>query len=227
MRAIKVGENLYGREETASVDVDAQNTFTPLCMGELPVPGGNEIVEELNTQAFYAKYRIGSKDAHSMASLWVDSDKEPQFTKIAGYANMDIRWRVHGVPGTFGFNLINGLPPVTEYNYFIWKGMELDMHPYGICYHDLNKTLSTGVIEWARDKGIRLMIVGGLATDYCVKDAVLQLLEAGFCVILNLGACRGIAEDTTAAAIEQMRKAGKDLFTTVRGTAEIRDLVVE
>jgi nicotinamidase/pyrazinamidase len=47
-----------------------------------------------------------------------------------------------------------------------------------------------------------------LATDYCVKNTVLQLRNAGFEVILNKAACRGIAPETIATAMEEMEAAG-------------------
>lgn len=212
----------YKKEEIASFDVDAEKCFTPLCSGELPVPGGNQIVDELNKQAMLAGYRIGSKDAHSMASWWVDTDKHPQFEPIKGYEDMDLRWRVHGVPGTFGFELIDGLPGVKEYDYFIWKGIELNMHPYGACFHDITEKMSTGVIEFLKSKGIKVVIVGGLATDYCVKVTVLQLLKAGFKVILNLGACRGISENTVTGAIQAMKQNGA---TVVENSDEIAGVI--
>ena len=59
-----------------------------------------------------------------------------------------------------------------------------------------------------RQHGITTVICGGLATDYCVLNTVLQLKAAGFDVILNKAACRGIAPDTTAAALEKMQQAG-------------------
>jgi len=212
--------------DVASIDVDAQNCFTPLCAGELPVADGDLIVDDLNAQAKYALYRICSKDSHSMASLWIDSDKHPQFEEIAGYANLDIRWKVHGVPGTFGFKLIEGLPAVSDYDYVVWKGIELDMHPYGMCYHDLQKKLSTGVIEWLKSRDVKATIVGGLATDYCVCQTVMELLEAGFTVILNLAACRGIAPDTTKAAIEKMTEGvDGNKVVVIENTNELKDYI--
>ena len=59
-----------------------------------------------------------------------------------------------------------------------------------------------------RCHGITTVICGGLATDYCVKNTVLQLKAAGFDVILNKAACRGIAPETIAAAMEEMTAAG-------------------
>lgn len=191
----------------ASFDVDAQKTFTPLCPAELPVPGGDEIVAELNTQAKFASVRVGSKDAHSAKAIWVASDSQPQFSPVAG-DNVDIRWNRHAEPGTLGFELLDGLPAPKDYDYFVWKGVELDMHPYGACYHDFKEQLSTGVIEFLRGRSIKQVLVGGLATDYCVKVTVLQLVRAGFEVIVNLAACRGIAEETCQQALAEMRDAG-------------------
>lgn len=195
------------KAKTASFDVDAQYTFTPECPDELPVEGGTEIVDELNLQAHFAVARIGSKDAHSPKAVWVAKEEQPMFAPVEG-ENVDIAWNQHAVPGTKGFELIDGLPKPASYDYFVWKGVELDMHPYGACYHDLADTMSTGVIEFLKQKGIENVIVGGLATDYCVKTTALQLVKAGFQVIINLAACRGIAKETVDSAISEMQAAG-------------------
>lgn len=196
------------RARTASFDVDAQNTFTPVCPDELPVAGGTEVVAELNAQAKLAAVRLGSKDAHSPKAVWVADADNPPLSPLSGYTDADIRWPVHAVPGTKGFELIDGLPEVTSYDFFVWKGVEPHMHPYGACYHDLANRMSTGVIEFLKARGIETVLVGGLATDYCVKNTALQLRAAGLQVVLNLAASRGVAPDTTAQAIEAMRAAG-------------------
>lgn len=192
---------------TASFDVDPQNGFTPVCPDELPVPGGTEIVEALNQQAEYAALRVVSKDAHPVTAIWAAGDKGAQFTEVEG-DNVDIRWQMHCVPGTKGFELIDGLPDTADYDFAVFKGVEPNMHPYGACYHDLHDKMPTGVIEFLKCKNITTVICGGLATDYCVKLTVLQLLRAGFDVIVNLEACRGIAEETIAAGLEEMKLAG-------------------
>ena len=206
------------KSRIATFDVDAQNTFTPACPDELPVPDGLAIVDELNAQAALGSVRVGSKDAHSPKAAWVATESAPQFSRVEG-RNVDIRWKRHAEPGTPGFELIPGLPAPADYDYFVWKGVELDMHPYGACYHDLGNRLSTGVIEFLKVRNIATVIVGGLATDYCVKTTVLQLIAAGFQVIVNLGACRGIAPDTTRDAVEAMRSSGARI---VDSSADIR-----
>lgn len=197
---------------TASFDVDAQQTFSPLCPSELPVPGGDEIVGALNAQAELASARLGSKDAHSPKAIWVTDD--PSKIGAPGVAgdNVEEHWPVHAVPGTAGFELLPGLPRPVDYDFFVWKGVELDMHPYGACYHDIAETMSTGVIEWLRAREITDVLVGGLATDYCVKATALQLAKAGFATHLNLAACRGISAETTRKAIEQMRATGVQIL---------------
>ena len=202
-------------QRTASFDVDAQNTFTPVCADELPVVGGTEIVPELNAQAALARLRLGSKDAHSPKAVWVADANNPPMSVIDGEPNADIRWPVHAVPGTVGFELIDGLPDVASYDFFIWKGVEPNMHPYGACYHDLANRMSTGVIEYLRAESIDTVLVGGLATDYCVKNTALQLQEAGFRVVVNLAASRGVAPDTTQQAIADMRAAGVLMIESV------------
>ncbi|MCJ9713661.1 nicotinamidase, partial [Bordetella hinzii] len=66
----------------AAFDVDAQKGFTPLCPDELPVPRGDEIVAELNAQARFARWRLGSKDAHSPHAVWRATTDKPMFTPL-------------------------------------------------------------------------------------------------------------------------------------------------
>ena len=196
------------RDQVASFDVDAQKTFSPLCPDELPVPEGDRIAPELNRQAAMAAWRLGSKDAHTPQAVWVTDDPELIGKPGVPGANVEEHWPVHAVPGTSGFELLAGLPHPAEYDFFVWKGVEPDMHPYGACYHDLAERRSTGVIEWLQARGVSCILVGGLATDYCVRATALQLRGAGFDVILNLAACRGIAAASTEAALEDMGAAG-------------------
>ena len=200
----------FTKKNTASFDVDAQNTFTPRCPTELPVPDGDTIVGALNAQAQMARIRVGSKDAHAPNASWVATQEQPMFSPV-DTTDSDIRWNAHAVVGSYGFALLEGLPHPREYDFFVWKGIEPDMHPYGACYHTLNwrqKRMSTGVIEYLKAEGISTVIVGGLAIDYCVRNTALQLRDAGFEVVLNLSASRGIALSTVAEAIAEMKDMG-------------------
>lgn len=191
----------------AAIDVDVQKTFTPICPDELPVPGGDQIAAALNQQATLADYRIMTKDAHSPQAPWVVQNHAAML-QPTGLPNADLTWVAHAVPGTTGFELIDGLPALSAYDFLVYKGIEPDFHPYGACYHDLQETLSTGLIEWLCQHQVTTVIVGGLALDYCVKTTALQLQRAGFSVLVNQSACRGMAPDSIAAALDQMQQAG-------------------
>jgi nicotinamidase/pyrazinamidase len=130
---------------------------------------------------------------------------------------------VHCVPGRKGFELLDGLPAPIDYDFFVWKGVEPDLHPYGTCFHDLAERRSTGLIEFLQARKVDTVLVGGLATDYCVKTSVLQLRRAGFRVIVHLDACRGIAPATVASAHTQMIEAGAELAQSLIDVQRLLD----
>ncbi|MFC1623403.1 isochorismatase family protein [Patescibacteria group bacterium] len=204
---------MYERNQVAAIDVDALKCFTEDCPDELPVPGGNDIIVELNKQAMLADLRIASKEAHTKGAVHEATEDEPQFTLVTGYPNVDQKWNQHGVPGTKGFEFIDGLR-MEMYDMVIYKGVEIDMHPYGICYHDYDKKIHTGVIPALRGANKRVAIVGGLALNYCVKETVMELLDADFVVVVNLGACRGLGD--TTEAVNEMKNAGAFFVDTCK-----------
>ncbi len=156
--------------KTASHNVDPQKGFTPLCPNELPVPDGDNIVGELNAQNNSVKYKTVSKDVHPGNAIWIATKKEPQFSTVEG-KNVDVRWNKHCMSGTYGAELLDGLPKMNEYDFIVAKGYEPDLHPYSSCYHDLGKKLSTGLIEWYNSKEITTVLVSGLATNFsCVRN---------------------------------------------------------
>ncbi len=205
---------LPARNQIASMDVDAQNTFTPICPKELPVPEGHCIVNELNRQAEFAQFRIGSKDAHSLKAIWVSDETHAPLSELTA-ENVDCYWPAHAIIGTKGFELIAGLPKPTDYDFFVWKGIELDLHPYGACYHDLAEKLSTGLIEYLMLNNITTVLVGGLALDFCVKTTALQLRRNNFNVLVNLAATKAIAKDSCESALKEMQQKGIELFNSV------------
>lgn len=191
-----------------SIDVDAQKTFSPLCPNELPVAEGNTIVAELNAQAALADLRVMTKDAHSPSAKWLVADAADML-KPTNLPEADLTWVSHAIVGSKGYELLDGLPAAKEYDYCVWKGVDPEFHPYGACFHDIGEKLSTGLLEWLRSKNARIIIVGGLATDYCVKTTVLQLLKGGsWQVLVNAAACRGIAPETVETAWNEMIDAG-------------------
>jgi nicotinamidase/pyrazinamidase len=200
---------------TASFDVDPQCGFTPLCPNELPIVEGDLIADELNNQANFARYRVVSKDCHPNQAPWIAESPAQIMTPVEGdYPNLDIKWPAHCVVGTLGNTLIPGLPSETSYDFLVEKGVDPLKHPYGACYHDLAESEGTGVIEWLNEQHVKVVLVGGLATDFCVKTTVLQLCRSGFQVIVNLAACRGVDSKSTTIACKEMQDAGAILMTS-------------
>ena len=195
-----------------AIDVDAQRAFSPLCPQELPVAEGDLIVPELNAQAALADWRVLTRDAHSAQAVWV-VDTPAQMLQALPYPNADLTWVRHAEVGSEGFLPLPGLPAPEDYDFLVHKGLDTHMHPYGACFHDIGETLSTGLLEWLQVHGADCLIIGGLATDYCVKDTVLQLCRySQWQVLVNLAACRGIAPESTAAAKQQMQSVGAVLL---------------
>lgn len=189
---------------TASMDVDPQMGFSELCPSELPVPGALEIANELNKQASFGRIRCASKDAHPSNGIWIATPTAPQFSLVAE-PNVDIRWNRHCQVGTVGMNFLPGLPEPLVYNFIAYKGIEFNSHPYGACFADLKGTRSTGLIEFLKVNKIDNVILGGLALNFCVGTTAYQLKDAGFKVIVNLAATRGI-EVTPGACAEYINK---------------------
>jgi nicotinamidase/pyrazinamidase len=63
-------------------------------------------------------------------------------------------------------------------------------------------------------KGIKEAIVYGVATDYCVKAAVLGMLKMGIKVIVVADAIMGVDKKTTFEAIQEMINKGVIFKTT-------------
>ncbi|MFO7197084.1 isochorismatase family protein, partial [Enterococcus faecium] len=69
--------------------------------------------------------------------------------------------------------------------------------------------LSTGVLEYLREQKVDLVLVGGLAFDFCVKTTVIQLSRAGFSVLVYLPATRALSEQGFDETKEQLANTEK------------------
>ncbi|MER8041577.1 isochorismatase family protein [Streptomyces sp. NPDC094032] len=67
---------------------------------------------------------------------------------------------------------------------------------------------------WLRAQGVDTVDVVGIATDHCVKATALDGVRAGFGVRVLLDYTTGVAHDSTARALDEMRLAGVELTGT-------------
>ncbi len=209
------------RCNTLAVVIDPQKGFTPACPNELPVPEGGQIVDGVHQMLRLCTHKYVSMDSHPPHGAWVTNDPSKIGKKLENpLPNVDRYWPTHCVVGTKGHELIDGLPDT--WDGVIYKGCSPTMHPYGACFHNLEwKTphyISTGLAEMLNDPtpplaGVekryrRVIIVGGLAMDYCVATTLEQLAVCFSCdtsVFLYGPATRPLVED-----------AGKELQTKLQ-----------
>ena len=67
-----------------------------------------------------------------------------------------------------------------------------------------------------KDLGVGRIFVGGLATDYCVLDTVIDGLSLGYDVYILTDGCRAVnvKPDDGETALKEMTQKGAQLTTT-------------
>lgn len=179
-------------KDSALLIVDPQVDFCP--GGALPVPSGDAIFPTVNKIAGRAPLVVASRDWHPVRHV--------SFTERGGV------WPPHCVQGTEGaeFHPTLDRGPIAQ---IFDKGQDPDRDAYSAFD-------GTGLAEWLHDRGIGLLVVGGLATDYCVRASVLDALAAGFGVSVledGVGAV-DVQPGDGARALEEMREHGARVVRT-------------
>jgi len=181
-------------QETAIIVVDVQNGFCP--GGELAVPDGDRVVEPLNAYVDRV-VRAGGKVVATRD--WHPPD----------HVSFDTRgglWPPHCVQGSRGAEFHPGLqlPPEAR---VVSKGADPNVEAYSAFQ-------GTELASTLRKEGISKLLVGGLATDYCVKHTVLDALKEGFEVWVLADAIRAVdvQPGDGKRAIEEMVTAGARLL---------------
>ena len=184
----------------ALIIIDVQNDFCP--GGSLAVTGGDEVVPVLNQ---YIEQFTRVK-----LPIFATRDWHPENTrhfKIHGGL-----WPPHCIQGTKGaeFRADLALPHEAV---IVSAGVAPDEEGYsGFDGRDKD---GVGLADLLRTSGVERIFVGGLATDYCVKETVLDALKQGFKVVLLQDAVRGVTlrPDDSVRAITEMVRAGATTST--------------
>jgi len=174
---------------TALVVVDVQNDFCP--GGTLAVTDGDKVVPVLNE--YIQKFR----KAH--APIIFTRDWHPP--DHSSFKEQGGPWPPHCVQNTQGakFHADLNIPPEGE---IISKADKKDEAYSFFKGTDLSTKL--------HQRGITILLVGGLATDYCVKETVIDGRKYGFEVFHLDDASRGVNvhPDDSERAIAEMVAAG-------------------
>jgi nicotinamidase/pyrazinamidase len=179
----------------ALIVVDVQNDFCP--GGTLAVPHGDDVVAPLNQQIeeFLARDE----------PVYKTRDWHPPTTKhFTAYGGS---WPVHCVQNTTGAQFHPALKDDARIH-IISKGVG-DTDGYSAFDE-------TGLASKLHQQGVQELVVGGLATDYCVKNTVLDALKNGFKVKAIENAMRAVdlQPGDGERAIEEMHAAGAEIIST-------------
>ena len=167
---------------TALVVVDVQHDFADPA-GSLHVPGAEEVIPAVNTEIALAREAgaaiVYTQDWHPAQT--------PHFARDGG------TWPVHCVGGTPGAEFHPALH-VAEGALFTRKGVggEDGYSAFSVRDPVAGEVSPTGLDRALRDRGIDLVVIAGLATDYCVKETGLDALRLGFEAVVLTGAVRAV-----------------------------------
>lgn len=187
--------------------VDVQNGFVP--GGNLPVPGGDEVVPVINRVARAFTHVVLTQDWHPPGHVSFASShpgRRPFETITLPYGEQ-VLWPDHCVQGTHDAALHPGLD-VPHAALVIRKGFRREVDSYS-AFLEADRKTPTGLAGYLRERGLRRVVLAGLATDFCVAWSALDARRAGFEAIVLEDACRAIdTQGSLARAWREMEAAG-------------------
>lgn len=173
------------RTNTALLAVDVQRDFLP--GGSLGVADGEAVVAPLRALAAEAALVVATRDFHPAQHC--------SFVERGG------PWPAHCVIGTSGAAIHPDVDAIAHL--VVSKGMDPDAEAY-------SGFDGTGLAGILRAAGIDRVIVGGLATDYCVRATAMAARREGFATEVVVPAIRAVDvhDGDGARAIAEMADAG-------------------
>jgi nicotinamidase/pyrazinamidase len=199
--------------KTLLLIIDVQNDFCP--GGALAVEDGSGVIPPLNALAAIVYSKEGrvaaTQDWHPLGHISFSSsykDKMPGNLIDTENVKGQVLWQDHCVQGTFGaeFHKELNLKPVSL---IVRKGFRQELDSYSAFFEN-DRLTPTGLEGWIRGLGIETVILGGIATDYCVFFSAMDCKKLGFNTIIAEDAVRGVGLPTGSVenAIETMTAAG-------------------
>ena len=184
----------------ALIVVDVQNDFCE--GGSLPVAGGAQVAHDIaEVLRHWTRKDLDAPDyAHVVATKDHHVDPGAHWSADPDYADS---WPVHCRVGTDGEAFHPNLDP-QPFDAIFLKGE----HAAAYSGFEGREAAGSGLADWLRARQVTEVDVCGIATDYCVKATALDAAAAGFATRVLSKLCAGVAPDTTAAALDQLRSAG-------------------
>jgi len=160
------------RQRPALIVVDVQRDFCP--GGALPVSKGDEVIEPTN--------RLIAHFESQRLPIFFTRDWHP--ADHCSFKSQGGQWPPHCVRNTSGAEFYPSLH-VPKDAAIISKGTKKDAEAY-------SGFQGTELSERLKDFGVQELYVTGLATDYCVKNTVLDGLSKGYRVGVVSDCVRGV-----------------------------------
>jgi nicotinamidase/pyrazinamidase len=188
----------------ALIIVDVQNDFCE--GGSLAVAGGAAVARKISEHVTGGpgyQHVVATKDFHV--------DPGTHFSDHPDYA---ASWPPHCVAGTTGSDFHPDLDTAAVEAVFL-KGA----HAAAYSGFEGADEAGTSLADWLRARGVDEVDVAGIATDYCVHATAADAARAGFTTQVLLGLTAGVAPESTAQAIEDLRAQGITLAGTPLGAS--------
>ncbi|HEX6597165.1 MAG TPA: isochorismatase family protein [Acidimicrobiales bacterium] len=188
---------------TALLVVDMQNDFADPA-GSLYVAGGEDVVEPVNQEIEWAS-RSGAAIVYTQD--W-HPPTTPHFAKDGGV------WPVHCLADSWGarfhpsLRIVDGADVVRK-----GQGGEDGYSAFSVREPTTGEHADTGLEEILRARGVRNVVIVGLATDYCVKETGLDAIRLGFgaTVVTDAIGAVDLNPGDGTRALETIRAAGVKL----------------
>jgi nicotinamidase/pyrazinamidase len=188
-------------QHTALVVVDVQNDFADPS-GGLYVQDGEQVVPAINQLIAQARAAgapvVYTQDWHP--------ETTPHFEKDGGI------WPVHCVRDTWGAELH---PDLDVSGPIVRKGTGGEDGYSGFTARDVTtgEEEPTGLQSVLEERGIRRLVVVGLAQDVCVKETALDARRLGYETLVPLAATRPVNLEAgdDARAVDAMVEAGAEV----------------
>lgn len=168
--------------------VDVQNDF---CLGgSLAVPSGDEVVPVINNLMDEYDLVAASKDWHLESTAHFE------------------KWPPHCIQNSMGAEFHPDLDS-EKIDYIFFKGTGNKDDGYS-AFEATNENLA----QWLKDRGVEQLTVVGLATDYCVKESVMDALKMGFATIVITAGVRAVDVNPGDGekALMEMEKVGAKII---------------
>ncbi len=203
-------DNSIQSNNTCVIVVDLQGDFTTLHKGSLAVEGTDQsyiddvlaATRMLNEKGYKI---IATQDYHppNHISFNTNHSGKQVYDIIEIDGRSQILWPPHCVQNSKNAEV---LLPENLVIAILQKGCDPKFDSYSGFFDDGGA--STGLADILKTNDIDSLIIYGLATDYCVKATAMDAVKAGFKVILVEDLCKGVAQDTTIVALEEMTAVG-------------------